>query len=220
MIQTIRDAESKIWILQKEVVYFKTRINELSNEIDKIKLDLAAINKQSNNSNNNLDSIPTADGSSIVHRLLHIFDKIKVKFLEVTELTVDKLTAAEVWLGKLMQNLDGNGKNITGLGNLTTNNATVSNLLTSTDIHTINLSAGSVANVNSLIVSTNSINVRGEAGITQWPVVRVSGLTHTTGIINYKDHANNNQSLTVVTSMTVTAQVESLVGGIVVYNGS
>ena len=88
MIQTIRDAESKIWTLQKEVTYLKTKINDAENQVFNLKSDVEILQSNPVNNSGAIDSIVNSDGTEVSHRLLHIFEKLKTKALEVVDLVV------------------------------------------------------------------------------------------------------------------------------------
>jgi len=86
MISTLRDAELQIDALKRQQ-------NELIREI-------RSLNLNSKNGNESVktvtqfvevDSQITADQNTVVHRLLHIFDRIKAKGLEITNLTADNI---------------------------------------------------------------------------------------------------------------------------------
>jgi len=100
MIQTVRDAESKINLLTRDLTLIKTQINELNRKVSEISLELN--NLDPTETINVSDYIPSADGSSISHRVLHIFDSLRVKLLEVLDtLKVNILEAKEIFTEKL-----------------------------------------------------------------------------------------------------------------------
>jgi uncharacterized protein YydD (DUF2326 family) len=144
MIQTIRDAESKIWTLQKEVTYFKTKINELENRINELK------NAEPTfvNLGTEADSVINSDGTSISHRLYHIFDRIKTRLLEIVDLTLTTLTA-------------------TTINSTTINNSGAIN--TATLVATGNIKGGSLTSTVGIeavnIHATNNISADGQLGL-------------------------------------------------------
>ena len=93
MIKTIRDAESQINILTRELVTIKARIDSLKNQVIELENQIPSEVK----SINEVDSIVAADGSVVNHRLLHKFENLKtenltVENLEATNIVVDDLT--------------------------------------------------------------------------------------------------------------------------------
>lgn len=87
MIKTLRDAELQIEALKRQQ-------NELIKELKSLKLtEPRTITKEVINQVTEVDSVLTADKSTVIHYLMHSFDKIKAKVLELVNLVVDTLTA-------------------------------------------------------------------------------------------------------------------------------
>lgn len=87
MIKTLRDAELQIEALKRQQ-------NELIKELKSLKLtEPRTITKEVINQVTEVDSVLTADKSTVIHYLMHSFDKIKAKVLELKNLIVETLTA-------------------------------------------------------------------------------------------------------------------------------
>ena len=108
MIQTVRDAEVKINQLERDITKFQHEFRQF--KIDHEKLSNANGHSQPTEVKAINDWIVSADGSQISHRLFHIFDKIRVKLLEVVDLIVETLTAKTVKTDKLLINIPGTGR--------------------------------------------------------------------------------------------------------------
>lgn len=105
MIQTIRDAESKIWALQKEVTYFKTKINELENKLNDL------LNSQNDSQTPETteinDWIPNADGSQINHRVAHNFQDVTIQNLDVNSLDAMSIETQKLHITEILGNKNG-----------------------------------------------------------------------------------------------------------------
>lgn len=78
MIQTIRDAEVKIGILEKDNSFLKNKIRTLENELDSQRAQIADLRTMINRPTIIPDWYPNPDGTIITHQSIHSFDKIKV----------------------------------------------------------------------------------------------------------------------------------------------
>ena len=92
MIATFRDAETKVNILERDITFLKTRIQGLETQLADLKNEQDSAVQTSNNSNI-VDSIITSDGSSISHRLKHIFQAVEIEELNTDELDVNHIEA-------------------------------------------------------------------------------------------------------------------------------
>lgn len=95
MIKTLRDAELQIEALKRQQ-------NELIKELRSLKLtEPRTIIKEITNQVTEVDSVLTADKSTVVHYLMHSFDKVKAKVLELKNLIVETLTATNATITTL-----------------------------------------------------------------------------------------------------------------------
>lgn len=135
MIQTIRDAESKIWTLQKEVTYLKTKINELENQLNEIK----STPKETTTQTNVNDWLVNSDGSEVSHRLLHRFRELEAEMLKAVQMELENLTVTNKITTKDIQVTGTSSLNSVTANSVSATNATFSTLTSTT---------GSITNLN------------------------------------------------------------------------
>lgn len=121
MIQTIRDAESKIWILQRELKDLKEKTHRFHEKLETVIKELQSV-QTANSNNGSIDSILSADGSQVSHRLFHIFEKLKTKELEVEKLTATDIETDNLETDDLTVNNDLDVVNVNASGNVTAGN--------------------------------------------------------------------------------------------------
>lgn len=110
MIQTVRDAEVKIGLLEREITKFRHEFRQFKIDHDRLTATNGHSQPTEAKSSEINDWIVSADGSQISHRLFHIFDKIRVRILEVVDLIVETLTAKTVNTDKLNITTPGTGR--------------------------------------------------------------------------------------------------------------
>jgi len=164
MIQTIRDAESKIWTLQKEVTYFKTKINELENQINSLSTEVEDVKRISvagvSINGTNGDSIINSDGTTISHRLFHIFEKLKAKEFETDKITTKDLTVTNsATIKDLSVSGNANFVNINASNDITAgHNITATNKVTTADFQSTGNSANNNITANTVTSGSENVN--------------------------------------------------------------
>ena len=154
MIQTIRDAENKIWTIQKDLTYVKTLANNLENRLFEVESELKVLDVPKSNGAIS-DWVQNSDGTTISHRLLHIFDRLKAAFIEVVDLIATNINVSNKITTK---DLDATGL----INSVTLHNSSqilTNNLEASSYIKTLNLQATGTSTLATTNITT--LNVSG-----------------------------------------------------------
>lgn len=88
-VKSLRDAEFQIEALKRQQ-------NELIKELKSLNLIKKSASDVQIITRNEVDSVLSADQNTVVHKLYHIFDRIKVRILEIIDLTLTNLTATTI----------------------------------------------------------------------------------------------------------------------------
>lgn len=111
MIATFRDTENELRQLKSEIETLKKQVRFLSNQENEVITKEVKVDA--------IDSELSAAGTQVWHQLYHIFQKIKTNVIEITDATIQNLTAGTLnVLGTL-------SANIANLKEIVTNKITV-----------------------------------------------------------------------------------------------
>jgi hypothetical protein len=89
-MKTIRDAEIKCRQLEIEISSLRAEIRRTNEDIDRTPVQNNQLSQHTETRVENTDSQVVADGSTVLHKLLHIFSKLKASELDIDNLTVNQ----------------------------------------------------------------------------------------------------------------------------------
>jgi len=150
MIQTVRDAEQHINDLERKFDTLKLQIQQMKNEVIALKKLGEERNSTPVSTNNEIDSIRSGDGGSVLHNLLHIFKRIKTEKLEADTFTTATVTATDVNATNVNAT-NGNFTTVTATGNITVVNVTASDTVKANKVGIGGITPSQALDVNGFV---------------------------------------------------------------------